>query len=201
MAEIVHAVEIAYEGTPLDRFVRFAGTPYAALLDSAKVMDRFGRYSFLAVDPFSVLEAKDGRVTLDGRSFAGDPFAVMAERLAAFPMTHSDGLPPFQTGAVGFLSYDLCHHLERLPRPREDDMRFADLALGFYDVIAAWNHRERRAFVERRYGELIRGLYSDDATVRVAADVQYQDGRQARIRTDVKVYSLELEQRELEPVR
>jgi para-aminobenzoate synthetase component 1 len=71
----------------------------------------------------------------------------MAERLAAFPMTHRDGLPPFQTGAVGFLSYDLCHHLERLPRPRDDDMRFADLALGFYDVIAAWDHRERRAFV------------------------------------------------------
>ena len=147
MAEIVHAVEIAYEGTPLDRFARFSGAPYAALLDSAKVMDRSGRYSFLAVDPFSVLEAKDGRITLDGRSFAGDPFAVMAERLAAFPMTHRDGLPPFQTGAVGFLSYDLCHHLERLPRPREDDMRFADLALGFYDVIAAWDHRERRAFV------------------------------------------------------
>ena len=145
MAEIVHAVEIAYEGTPLDRFARFANAPYAALLDSAKVMDRSGRYSFLAVDPFSVLEAKDGRITLDGRSFAGDPFAVMAERLAAFPMTHRDGLPPFQTGAVGFLSYDLCHHLERLPRPREDDMRFADLALGFYDVIAAWDHRERRA--------------------------------------------------------
>ena len=94
MAEIVHAVEIAYEGTPLDRFARFANAPYAALLDSAKVMDRSGRYSFLAVDPFSVLEAKDGRVTLDGRSFAGDPFAVMAERLAAFPMTHRDGLPP-----------------------------------------------------------------------------------------------------------
>jgi para-aminobenzoate synthetase component 1 len=26
-------------------------------------------------------------------------------------------------------------------------MRFPDLALGFYDVIAAWDHRERRAFV------------------------------------------------------
>ncbi len=147
MAEIVHAVEIPYDGTQLARFARVAATPYAALLDSAKIMDRFGRYSFLAVDPFSVLEAKDGRIRLDGRSFDGDPFAVLAERLAAHPLTHRAGLPPFQTGAVGFLSYDLCHHLERLPRPRADDMRFPDLTVGFYDVIAAWDHRDRRAFV------------------------------------------------------
>jgi para-aminobenzoate synthetase component 1 len=147
MAEIVHAIEIPYEPAPLARFARFARRPYAALLDSARIMDRFGRYSFLAVDPFSALEAKDGRIALDGRSFAGDPFEALRERLAAFPLTHRDGLPPFQTGAVGFLSYDLCHHLERLPRPRADDMRFPDLALGFYDVIAAWDHRDRRAFV------------------------------------------------------
>jgi para-aminobenzoate synthetase component I len=147
MADIVHALEIPYEGKPLAHFARFAERPHAALLDSAKVMDRFGRYSFLAVEPFSVLEAKDGRIMLDGRSFEGDPFEVLRERLAAFPLTHRDGLPPFQTGAVGFLSYDLCHHLERLPRPRSDDMRFPDLALGFYDAIAAWDHRDRRAFV------------------------------------------------------
>jgi para-aminobenzoate synthetase component 1 len=147
MAEIVHAIEISYGPLPLERFTRFAGAPYAALLDSAKIMDRFGRYSFLAVDPFSVLEAKDGHIRLDGRSFEGDPFTVLAERLGATPLMHRAGLPPFQTGAVGFLSYDLCHHLERLPRPRADDMQFPDLAIGFYDVIAAWDHRDRRAFV------------------------------------------------------
>ena len=80
MADIVHAVEISYDPPPLARFARFARTPYAALLDSAKVMDRFGRYSFLAVDPFSVLKAKDGQITLDGRNFEADPFRVLAER-------------------------------------------------------------------------------------------------------------------------
>ena len=43
MADIAHVLEIPYEGAPLDRFARFAREPYAALLDSAKVMDRFGR--------------------------------------------------------------------------------------------------------------------------------------------------------------
>jgi long-chain acyl-CoA synthetase len=59
----------------------------------------------------------------------------------------------------------------------------------------------RRAFVERRYGDLIRGLYSDDDVIHVAADIQYQDGRQARIRTDITVCRVEDQaERELEPV-
>jgi long-chain acyl-CoA synthetase len=59
----------------------------------------------------------------------------------------------------------------------------------------------RRAFVESRYGDLIEGLYSDDEVIRIIADIRYQDGRQARIRTDVKVYQVEpSEERELEAV-
>src|SRR5262245_57634090 len=142
MADIVHVVEISYR-PPLASFARFAASPFAALLDSAKVMDRFGRYSFLAVDPFSTIEAKNGAVVVAGRSQSCDPFTVLGQHLARHPLAHRDGLPPFQTGAVGFLSYDLCHHLERLPRPAEDDMGFPDLAIGFYDVVAAWDHRDR----------------------------------------------------------
>ena len=60
----------------------------------------------------------------------------------------------------------------------------------------------RRAFVESRYGELIHGLYADDEVIHVMADIQYQDGRQARLRTDVRVYRVEQTgERELEAVR
>ena len=49
----------------------------------------------------------------------------------------------------------------------------------------------RRAFVEERYGALIRALYGDDELTRVVADIRYQDGRQARLETDVRVYRVE----------
>jgi long-chain acyl-CoA synthetase len=59
----------------------------------------------------------------------------------------------------------------------------------------------RRAFVERRYGDLIAGLYGRDDVIRVVADVQYQDGRHGRIQTNVKVYDVEpVGERELETV-
>lgn len=58
----------------------------------------------------------------------------------------------------------------------------------------------RRSFVEDRYGELIGGLYSDDEVIRVLADIRYQDGRQAHIRTDIRIYRVEAGERTLEAV-
>jgi para-aminobenzoate synthetase component 1 len=57
------------------------------------------------------------------------------------------GPVPFCGGAVGYFSYDLCHHVERLPRTARDDLDFPDLALGFYDTVVAWDNLTGRAFV------------------------------------------------------
>jgi para-aminobenzoate synthetase component 1 len=57
------------------------------------------------------------------------------------------GLPPFQGGAAGVFGYDLCHHLERLPRPRIDDFEIPDLAVGLYDWVLAFDHQQNRAWI------------------------------------------------------
>jgi para-aminobenzoate synthetase component 1 len=48
---------------------------------------------------------------------------------------------------VGYWGYDLCHFLERLPRRAEDDLHLPDCALGFYDVVVAFDHLEGEAFI------------------------------------------------------
>jgi len=45
----------------------------------------------------------------------------------------------------------------------------------------------RRSFVAERYGELIEALYSGQETCRVDATVRYEDGREGRIRADVRI--------------
>jgi para-aminobenzoate synthetase component 1 len=57
------------------------------------------------------------------------------------------GLPPFQGGAAGLFGYDLCHHIERLPRPSRDEFQTPDLAVGFYDWVLAFDHSQRRAWI------------------------------------------------------
>ena len=133
---------------PLAAYQVLQDLPCPVLLESARVDARTGRWSYVAADPFLRLESKSGRLVLDQRSFTGDPLAVLQRALAYHRLAHDPALPPpFQTGAIGWLGYDLCHHLERLPRPAQDDLAWPDLVLGFYDAVLACDHLEKRAWI------------------------------------------------------
>ena len=119
----------------------------SAFLDSALVEPRLGRYSYVAVDPFRQLRFDGRRAFVDGQPVAGDPFAILRAELARHPMVGRAGLPPFQGGALGWLSYDLGQRLEQLPDPRDPSRRFDDLALGLYDGLVAFDHVLGRAWI------------------------------------------------------
>jgi para-aminobenzoate synthetase component I len=153
---------------PWEVFQRLARLPRALFLDSALQHAELGRYSFVTADPFGWIWSKGQTVQLGGmlkliadgeeipRRVCGqvasapapqDPFAVLAKWLSAFPMETVPGLPPFQGGAAGLFGYDLCHHLERLPRSPCDDFAVPDLYVGFYDWVVAFDHEAGRAWI------------------------------------------------------
>ena len=138
--------EITYRD-PLTACAAVLEHPSPLFLDSALAGGPLGRYSFVAADPFQMLTARDGVVALDGRAVDADPFAVLSRELARYPVAPRPDLPPFQCGLAGWFGYELARHLERLPAAGGDDMAFGDLAVGFYDCVAAFDHRERRAWV------------------------------------------------------
>jgi len=125
----------------------FADDPWVTFLDSAAPAPRQARYSYIAADPFLTLIAKDGRLTLGEQSFTGDPFLTLREVVRRYPMDRLSDGPPFQGGAAGYFAYELGHHLERLPRPKRDDLQFPDLALGLYDTVLAFDVIDRRAWI------------------------------------------------------
>lgn len=132
---------------PVAAFTPFAAEPFALLFDSALRSERLGRYAYIAVSPFLTVVAKNGEIALGGRRIEGDPFAVVKAELARYHQPGRPGLPAFQGGAAGYFGYDLCHHLERLPSPERDDMAFADMALGFYDLVVAFDLWQERAWI------------------------------------------------------
>ncbi|HSW68774.1 MAG TPA: aminodeoxychorismate synthase component I [Gammaproteobacteria bacterium] len=138
--------EISYQ-SPLAIFALFAEKEGAVLLDSAQLRKNCGRYSFIAIDPFLMLKSKNGLIQLGEKSFSGNPFDVLAEQLKKFHQENVKELPPFQGGAAGFLSYELAHHLEKLPFAKKDDMQFPDMALGFYDLVIGFDESEKRAWI------------------------------------------------------
>jgi para-aminobenzoate synthetase component I len=97
-----------------------------------------GRYSFIAADPFETLQAPT-----DG----SDALARLDSRLAAFETTRIGGLPPFQGGAAGIWAYDLNRSLERIEPAGYDEFQVPAMAIGLYDVVVAFDHVERRAWI------------------------------------------------------
>jgi para-aminobenzoate synthetase component 1 len=145
MADALSVQPIPYQD-PVAAFAPFAGDPVAAFLDSAAEIGGRGRYSYIAADPFRVITAGGG-AKIDSIATAGDPFELLSREMRRYRLPAETGLPPFQTGAVGILGYELGRHLERLPKPAPNDLDFPDMVIGLYDTIASFDAKERRAWV------------------------------------------------------
>jgi para-aminobenzoate synthetase component 1 len=59
----------------------------------------------------------------------------------------SPTLVPFTGGAVGYWSYDYARRLERLPEIAKDDTGLPDAVLALYDVVGAYDHQTRQAWL------------------------------------------------------
>lgn len=116
-------------------------------LDSSNSNSPFGRYSFVGLDPFQILKSKNEQVWLNDQPLDVDPFTALETQCSRFELSPIAELPPFQGGAAGFLSYDLRHHLEKLPTTETDDFQFPDLFLSFFDVVVAFDHSQKRSFI------------------------------------------------------
>jgi long-chain acyl-CoA synthetase len=49
----------------------------------------------------------------------------------------------------------------------------------------------RRAFVAKRYEDIVNALYSESDTVHIDTTIKYEDGRQAHIKTDMQIRKIE----------
>ncbi|HUE73691.1 MAG TPA: anthranilate synthase component I family protein [Pirellulaceae bacterium] len=123
---------------PEAAFVRLARQRHCLFLDSALREPSLGRYSFLAADPFATWECAPE---------SADGLARLRSELDRWRATTIPGLPPFQGGAAGLLSYDLSRSLERIPRPRHDEFQIPGLAIGLYDTVLTFDHAEHRAWI------------------------------------------------------
>lgn len=131
--------EIPYQD-PVALFAIFYNQVGAIFLDSANSAPEWGRYSFIAVDPWLIL-----RETYQPE--AVKPLDILQHHLDRYKLETIAGLPPFQGGAAGFLSYELAASLERLPKAAEDDLKFPDMMMGFYDLVIAFDHHQLKAWI------------------------------------------------------
>lgn len=122
-------------------FAFFSEQPWSIFFNSAKEQALLGRYSFIAIDPFSTITYRKNP------EISEDIFSLIKSELIRFPLESHADLPPFQGGAAGYFSYELAHSLEKLPQTKNDDLNCPDLAIGFYDLVLGFDHQQKRAWI------------------------------------------------------
>ena len=147
----IEAAELEF-GLTLDEIAgRLRGARQLAFLDSTRRDVDSGRYSYLTADPFQVLRSWGWRVELAGQHdhclLYGDAWTFLGDLLRRVRIETVPGLPPFQTGVVGYFGYDLGRLLERLPASANDDLGLPDMQLGFYDWTLAADHETGRSWL------------------------------------------------------
>lgn len=128
------------------------------LLESVEHGQRWGRYSFVGVDPFLVVTSRDGVVSVQGDTFgevdAATPLESVRKILNAFSAPVIPELPPLIAGGVGFLGYDVVRYLEKLPQTTEADVSTPELMLIFARTLFVFDHlRQRLTVVANVVGE------------------------------------------------
>src|SRR2546423_989052 len=169
--------------TPVSAYLRLRGEGPSFLLESAEQGQRFGRWSFLGVQPRSVIRLEHGVLTVSGeRREFDDPYAAVAEELERYRVAPLADLPPFSGGAVGMFGYDLVRWFEpSVGEPNPDDVGLPELALMVSDVLLAFDHLRHEVTVlanvfadgggdlETRYEEAVTAIA--DVRERLAAPV------------------------------
>jgi len=116
----------------------FKDEPYVFLLESSKLNNVLGRYSFIGFDPFFVFKC-DGPLAFERlRKACAKYFGTQIKKSKA---------TPFPSGIMGYLSYDLGLPLEGIRRKTEKDACIPDGLFGFYDRVLTLDHKNHKLII------------------------------------------------------
>ncbi len=124
------------------------GTQLAApsfLLESAEAGTRFGRYTFLGLNPERTLVAYGNAITESTAAgttcqFKADPFVYLRSLLDQIAPVVVPELPKFCGGAVGMFGYDMVRFIEKLPATARNEIGTPDLVLLFSREMVVFDH-------------------------------------------------------------
>lgn len=126
---------------PVSIFASFKDEPYAFFFESTEGVGRWGRYSFICLNPFFSVSLYHGKLSIEnfsGRDLGlpekinledikSDVFLYVKSLLARFKLYGEDLSEGFIGGLFGYLGYEVSGLLEKLPPVKKDITGVYDL--------------------------------------------------------------------------
>lgn len=184
---------------------RFEKEPYSFLLESVQGGEKWGRYSFIGLDPSVIFESAGYRVhvtegkkkkTLSLQKLGHkDALETLKTLLNAYTPVGDDQDSRFLGGAVGFVSYDMVRFFEKLPSKAKDDRHVPDLAFMIPQILLVMDNLNQslKIIYDMRFHttdpKVLKKLY-DDGVKKIKAVVkklqQPKADRSAKKKTSLK---------------
>lgn len=151
---------IADTETPVSALLKLGDAPYRYLLESVERGDRIGRYSFVGNTASLVFQSRGKTISIGRPQPAeqeaacqarfefehrevSDPLDSLRDLLREHRPAQIPGLPKFYGGAVGYLSYDMARHIEKLPDVNPDPLGAPEAYFIFSDTVLIFDHPQR----------------------------------------------------------
>lgn len=139
--------------TPVSAYLKLRDDSCSYLLESAERGEKWGRYSFIGCAPQVVVASRGQKMDIwEGErrtslKSVSNPLLELRRLCAKYRSAGSDRLPPFQSGLVGYVNYDLIRKWERLPSVSALDPDATECMFVFCRRMIVFDHLTHRIMV------------------------------------------------------
>lgn len=140
--------EVKINFNPLEVYNMFKDEVDTILLDSSKEDKNLSKFSFIGINPFMTFEARGNNSFIDNVEVSGKPFDVLEKLIEEYkiPQEIYSNIP-FISGAIGYISYDVCRILEDIPDTSLDDFNISDIKFIFYNNIIIFDLHNNKQYI------------------------------------------------------
>ena len=116
------------------------------LLESAQPSEKWGRYTFLGLDPKMEITCRNGVMKAGELTFeTQNPSQTLREIMAQYKSPRFAYLPTFTGGLVGYFAYDYLGYSEPKARTKaQDTENFKDVDLMLFDQVIAFDNLRQK---------------------------------------------------------
>src|SRR5437868_8616569 len=145
VTELVSDVE-----TPVGAFAKIGLGGFSFLFESAERNEESGRFSFIGIDPLTVISSRGSDLTTWEKTAdrtkrtVANPLEQLQRVLAEFRFLSRNDIPHFHGGAVGFVGYDVVRFFEpKATLHPKDDLGLPEMIFMIARTLIVFDHRFR----------------------------------------------------------